>query len=113
VSDYGIVDEALVFRDEATFFRIVQTTPDWDEAEDLLQRARTAAIRCKVIADRRDDLVAVDGYNGLLARINAEIKRVHKKQDKADWRQAVLALYGQEGLNRCIEWILHERREAA
>lgn len=89
----------MVFTDEAKFFEIVNTTPDYYEAEDMLRGAKRAVLAIKEQAVARGDTSADQAMAGLLRKINDEIHHVSQRVTMTDWRTAVEMLWGKEGMD--------------
>lgn len=108
-----LVDDAhMVLRDEALFFQIVQTTPDFVEAEDLLRRAREAALREKAALVLKGNTKQDQALNVLVAKLNHEIAYYARAANRAEWQNAIEALWGKEGYHQALDWVMEYRRTA-
>ena len=93
MSDY------MVITDEAKFFEIVHTTPDYFEAETMLRAAKRSVLEIKEHAVLHGDTFADQAMSQLVRKINDEIHHVSQRVTMDDWRTAVEMLFGKDGLD--------------
>jgi hypothetical protein len=101
--------ESLVFRDEAMFFNIVQTTPDDIEALDMLKRAKHAVVREKALRVEKGDTSQDQTLAALLSKLADEIKYVHQRLDRVSMRAAIKAVCGEQAYQDVISWLAVEQ----
>lgn len=104
------MERHLVLRNEQHFFEVIHTTSDLVEAEDMLRRARTAIIAEKNELDAEipsakkrvaiDNGIEINRLNLLLTYITDEIRALNKRQDRIRIKEAIKALFGDEGWGR-------------
>ncbi len=100
----------MVFGNEKMFFQIVQTTPDWVEALDMLRRARHAVLREKAAAFGKWDNKEDQRLAALLSRLNEEIKYQNTKIDRVSMFEAVRDVCGPDLYQVFLDH-LHEQRK--
>lgn len=108
-----VPEKPLIARDEESFFRIVQTTPDVTESIDLLRRAREWALRQNAEALKRGDTSQSQRLAATLTRINDETKYQNEIKEGSNFRKAVRAVAGEEMYQRIISYkakMLDEKR---
>lgn len=98
-------EDHLVFRDEEMFFRIVHTTRDEVEAEDLLRRARSEVLAEKAEWIAEGDTSEDQNFSALLAKINDEIHYFNDRRNRIRVWNAVRALWGEDGIKSVKLWM--------
>lgn len=87
-------DDPLVTRDESLFFRIIQTTPDKAEADDLLRRAKSAVLRMLEEARKLGDGYEEERLNHTITRLNSEIHYQTQIENRSRYREAAELVFG-------------------
>lgn len=104
--------------DDEIFWERIIDMPPWEAEQELVLR------REKVVAEigamlnemaaakaagnlKRAGVLAIQqhAHAAQLTKVNERIKYLRKLQNRVQWKEAVLALYGQEAYERCVVWI--------
>ena len=78
--------DALFWRDTELFFKIVRTTPDYREAEDMLRRAKRAVNEVIHKEKFKEGEVTL---SDLLGRLNDELHYVNRVVDDLQWGRVI------------------------
>lgn len=89
---------------EALFWEVVRSAP-LVEARQMLTARRQDAIARQVIAKRVGDGIEVAELNLLLTKINDEMGELNRVDSDAQFKDAVIALFGAEGWDRVKIWL--------
>lgn len=107
------MDEDQIFWDR------LEEMPDLEAEQELVLR-RLIVIRenAELASQKSGDYsrrgvelgLLISANAAQLSLINERLKMIRKRMDRADWKNAVLALYGQEGYEKCRAWIIQEEQ---
>lgn len=101
----------LIEHDQEMFFQIVQTTPDYLEALDLVDRARAVAVRKKNRASKECRVRDEKGWDEVLTRLNAEKKHINLVLNDMRWHESIRQALGKEALDAVVSYRTHTYQE--
>jgi uncharacterized protein YmfQ (DUF2313 family) len=101
--------------DDALFWERLHGMPDSEAEIELVMRrhalideiAALNAFRNGCYTREADEAgVRIGAHQAQLTRIGDELKLVRNRMDRANWRRAVRAVFGEEGYLLCVHWIM-------
>ena len=104
--------------DDAIFWERLQDMPIWEAEQELVLRREGNVLEANMLLMERDKLLAVGMHKrarelmsahqerlGQNTKINERIKYLRNLQNRLQWKEAVRALFGQDGVEQCVVWI--------
>jgi hypothetical protein len=108
------------------FLDYIAFMPDIEAEGEIIQRREAVKLEFNMLTTLRHDEVvrtgvgkgknksktlveigaAISVIGSDLALLNEALKKLRQRMDRTAWREAVLALYGEEGVLQCKLWII-------
>lgn len=106
-------------QNDEIFWERLEEMPDLEAEQELVTRRLIIVRENAELVQKRagnsskfgQELGIRISQNSLqLTLLNDRLKEVRQRMDRASWRKAVIALYGQEGYEECVAWIMQEEQ---
>lgn len=103
--------------DDAFFWERLDGMPDCEALDELKLRKDSVVLENNMLnnelsraSDRERHEIGVVMFqnNELLRKLNREIHLTSERITKTSWRKAILAVFGEEGLEKCRAWVMQE-----
>lgn len=104
-----------MMQSEQIFWDRLIDMPDIEAEQELLLRRDELVLQNAMLSQEknsaknrfieRDLGTAMAENNALLTKVNDEIKIIRQRMDRLNWRNAVKAVFGDDGYLKCRQWM--------
>ena len=107
--------------DDEVFWDRLEQMPAWEAEQELVLRRERNQLELAVLTVARSEVserpgkqskreaerigVEIQSINRQMTRINERIKYLRRLMDRLQWKEAVKAVFGDEGYEQCVVWI--------
>jgi hypothetical protein len=106
---------------DKVFWDRVEEMPAWEAEQECVSRRERLCLENAMLGEERNKLmplnssirtkehkalgIAIQGNESQCTKLNERIRYLRKLQDRVQWKDAVINLFGQESFEQCVVWL--------